>query len=86
MKSEVVYIDALFIDEKYVNITKYGEVLLFDGSSADGEVVVIPYNDSDMIVLKKGDIKTCHYDAKTNLVNFVLSKPCIKVLTEFLIR
>jgi len=78
MKSEVVYIDALFIDEKYVNITKYGEVLLFDGSSADGEVVVIPYNDSDMIVLKKGDIKTCHYDAKTNLVNFVLSKPCMK--------
>ena len=46
MKSEVVYIDAWFVDEKYVNITKYGEVLLFDGSSADREVVVIPYNDS----------------------------------------
>ena len=73
MKSEVVYIDAWFVDEKYVNIPKYGEVLLFDGSSADREVVVIPYNDSDLIVLKKGDIKACHYDTKSNLVNLDLS-------------
>ena len=44
----------------------------FDGSSADREVVVIPYNDSDLIVLKKGDIKACHYDTKSNLVNLDL--------------
>ena len=50
----------------------------FDGSSADREVVVIPYNDSDLIVLKKGDIKACHYDTKSNLVNLDLSNLCLE--------
>jgi len=72
MKSEVVYIDALFIDEKCVNITKCGEVLLFDGRFPDDEVVFIPYEESNLIVLKKGDIKACYHEGKTNLISFDL--------------
>merc|ERR1712098_792385 len=77
MKAEVNYISALYIGEAgkgfFFEISEVCEVLLFECSSPDQEAVL--YNKFDTIVLKKGDIRTCFHDAKTNYISFHLSKP-----------
>lgn len=77
MKAEVIYISALYLGEagKGVEISEVREVLLFECSLPDQVAVAIFYNKFDTIVLKKGDIKTCFHDAKTNLISFDLYKP-----------
>jgi len=80
MKAEVIYIRSLFLGEPGeggdgVEISEVCEVLLFKCSLPDQEAVVIPYKNSETIILKKGDIRTCFHDAKMHLISFDLSKP-----------
>jgi len=80
MKAEVIYIRSLFLGEPGeggdgVEISEVCEVLLFECSLPDQEAVVIPYKNSETIILRKGDIRTCFHDAKMHLISFDLSKP-----------
>ena len=77
MKAEVIYIRSMYLGEAGdgVEISEVCEVLLFECSLPDQEAVVIPYKNSETIILKKGDIRTCFHDAKMHLISFDLSKP-----------
>ena len=80
MKAEVIYIRSLFLGAPgeggdCVEISEVCEVLLFECSLPDQEAVVIPYRNSETIILKKGEIRTCFHDAKMHLISFDLSKP-----------
>jgi len=68
MKAEVIYISSLHLSDTDIDveIIDVCEVLLFECSLPDQEAVVIPCNKSEPIVLMKGGIKTCFYDAKSN--------------------
>merc|ERR1712029_583011 len=76
-KAEVIYIRSMYLGEAGdgVEISEVCEVLLFECSLPNQEAVVIPYKNSETIILKKGDIRTCFHDAKMHLISFDLSKP-----------
>jgi len=77
MKAEVIHVSSIYLGEagEGDKISDVCEVLLFECSLPEDVAVVIPFNNSSKIVLKKGDIRTCFHDAKTNLISFDLSKP-----------
>lgn len=75
MKAEIIYIRALSFGHSGIDISLVGEVLLFECSLPDQVAIVIPYNESDTVILKKCDIRTCFHDPKTNLISLLLSKP-----------
>jgi len=77
MKAEVIYVRSMYLGEPGdgVEISEVCEVLLFECSLPDQEAIVIPYKNSETIILKKGDIRTCFHDAKMHLISFDLSKP-----------
>ena len=75
MKSEVVYICALFKGETGIQLASQCEVLLFECSLPDQVAVVVPYFENVTITLKKSDIKYFLYDEGEALVKFKLTKP-----------
>ena len=77
MKAEVIHVISIYLGEagEGDKISDVCEVLLFECSLPEDVAVMIPFNNSSKIVLKKGDIRTCFHDAKTNLISFDLSKP-----------
>ena len=77
MKAEVIHVSSIYLGEagEGDKIFDVCEVLLFECSLPEDVACVIPYNNSSKIVLKKGNIRTCFHDAKTNLISFDLSKP-----------
>jgi len=79
MKSEVVYICALFKGETGIKLQTACEVLLFECSMQDHVALVVPYLDwqsnTKEISIKKSDIKYYLFDEKTRLIKIKLSKP-----------
>lgn len=75
MKSEVVYIGALFKGETGIKLESICEVLLFECSLPNHIAVVVPYFENVTITLKKSDIKYYLYDEKINLIKIKLTKP-----------
>jgi len=75
MKSEVVYICALFKGETGIKLTTACEVLLFECTLPDHIAIVVPYFENLTITLKKSDIKYYLYDEKTRLIKIKLTKP-----------
>jgi len=75
MKSEVVYIGALFKGETGIKLESVCEVLLFECSLPNHIAVVVPYFENVTITLKKSDIQYYLYDEKINLIKIKLTKP-----------
>ena len=75
METEVVEICFFFAGETGIQLSTACEVLLFESTSSEEVVVVIPYHESETIILKKGNIKYFLYNAETRLRKLILKKP-----------